>query len=115
MTDDTIEGVTINNADKKNPFKLVDLAPRIEEKRQLTPNEKTIRVLEWCLEKARKGEIQVIAIAGVDQDEGIVTSWCADMHESSLVHSLSAAIAHLEFRYHDEVYEKTRTERNDIY
>lgn len=99
----------------KNPFKLVEITPRIEANRDLTPNEKVIRVLEWCMEKAKKGELHAVAVAAVDHDNGIVTSWIDQAHKDANVHILAAAIAHLSFRYQNEVYQQTKAERDDIY
>lgn len=57
--------------------------------------ESVVSVLESLLEAAKKGEIACVAVAGVDMDGSLRTSWSTTENAGTLLGS----IARLQFRY----------------
>lgn len=62
----------------------------------LSPNDNAIRVLEDALEAAKRGEIQVVAIASLDRNSVYSSAWSKTSHSKP---AMIGAIENLKFDY----------------
>lgn len=67
------------------------------------PDKDVVELLERWLDRARRGEIVAVAVAGVAPNRDITTEW----HGGAGANSMLAAMAYLQFRY-TKAYDETQ-------